>query len=61
MNEVAIAAVPAESVFFIAASAGRDVITGPRFNNTGESARVQFRTEFFDLFNHANFGQPGNI
>jgi len=50
---------------------GRNVITGPRFNNTdvslsknmalGESTRFQFRTEFFDLFNHANFGQPGNI
>jgi hypothetical protein len=23
--------------------------------------RLQFRAEFFDLFNHANFGQPGNL
>jgi hypothetical protein len=23
--------------------------------------RVQFRAEFFDFFNHANFGQPGNV
>ena len=23
--------------------------------------RVQFRAEFFDLFNHANFGQPGRV
>ena len=26
-----------------------------------EAARLQFRTEFFDLFNHPNFGQPGRI
>ncbi|HEX9629392.1 MAG TPA: hypothetical protein VF961_05185, partial [Pyrinomonadaceae bacterium] len=24
-----------------------------------ESLRVQFRAEFFDIFNHPNFGQPG--
>src|SRR5262245_38913639 len=24
-------------------------------------ASAQFRAEFFDLFNHANLGQPGNI
>jgi hypothetical protein len=23
--------------------------------------RIQFRAEFFDLFNHANLGQPGNV
>jgi hypothetical protein len=50
---------------------GRNVITGPPFNNTdlsltknttiGDRTRVQFRIEFFDLFNQANFGQPGNI
>jgi hypothetical protein len=50
---------------------GRNVVIGPTFNNVdfsivktvwlGEIARVQFRTEFFDLFNHANFGQPGNV
>lgn len=50
---------------------GRNVVIGPAFNNTdlsvikntriGESMRVQFRAEFFDLFNHANFGQPGNV
>ena len=50
---------------------GRNVVIGPGFNNTdfslvkdtalGERIRVQFRVEFFDLFNHANFGQPGNV
>ena len=50
---------------------GRNVVIGPGFNNTdlslvkdtalGERSRVQFRVEFFDLFNHANFGQPGNV
>ena len=50
---------------------GRNVVIGPAFNNAdfsvtkntslGERFRLQFRAEFFDLFNHANFGQPGNI
>ena len=48
---------------------GRNVIIGPGFSNVDfsvlkttkltETVKVQFRTEFFDLFNHANFGQPG--
>ena len=52
-------------------SLGRNVVIGPRFNNTdfsiikntklNESVRVQFRAEFFDIFNHANFGQPGRV
>lgn len=52
-------------------SVGRNVVTGPGFSNTdlsvsknfrfNENTRVQFRAEFFDLFNHANFGQPGNV
>jgi hypothetical protein len=50
-------------------SLGRNVVIGPGFNNTDfsiikntkltETTRVQFRTEFFDVFNHPNFGQPG--
>ena len=50
---------------------GRNVVIGPTFINTdfsvikntriGDSMRLQFRAEFFDLFNHANFGQPGNL
>jgi len=50
---------------------GRNVVTGPGFNNVdfsvikttkiSEAAHLQFRTEFFDLFNHPNFGQPGRI
>jgi hypothetical protein len=27
----------------------------------GERLRLQLRAEFFDLFNHANLGQPGNV
>jgi outer membrane receptor protein involved in Fe transport len=48
---------------------GRNVFIGPGFNNLdfsiikntmlGETARLQFRAEFFDILNHANFGQPG--
>lgn len=50
---------------------GRNVVIGPGFNNTDFSIikdtnlsneiRVQFRAEFFDVFNHANFGRPGNV
>jgi hypothetical protein len=50
---------------------GRNTVTGPGFNNTDfsilkntkitEQLRVQFRAEIFDIFNHANFGQPGRI
>src|SRR2546426_5552237 len=50
---------------------GRNAIIGPRFVNVDfsvikttsitESIRLQFRTEFFDLFNHPNFGQPGRV
>lgn len=49
---------------------GRNIITGPAFNNTdlsimkdtviAENVRVQFRGEFFDVLNHPNLGQPGN-
>jgi len=50
-------------------SQGRNVIIGPTFNNTDfsvikrtkltEKTSVEFRAEVFDIFNHANFGQPG--
>jgi len=50
---------------------GRNVVMGPGFNNTdvsiikntkvGEKLRLQFRAEVFDVFNHANFGPPGNV
>jgi len=52
-------------------SLGRNVVIGPTFNNTdialmknvnvGDLGRLQLRVEFFDLFNHANLGQPGNV
>ena len=50
---------------------GRNVIIGPRFTNVDfslikntkitEKVSTQFRTEFFDLFNHPNLGQPGRV
>jgi Carboxypeptidase regulatory-like domain len=50
---------------------GRNVVIGPSFHNVDfsvlkntkitERLNVQFRTEIFDLFNHANFGQPIRI
>jgi hypothetical protein len=50
---------------------GRNVVIGPGFNNMdfsitknitpGERVSSQIRAEFFDLFNHANLGQPGNV
>ncbi|HEY6118389.1 MAG TPA: hypothetical protein VIV66_00445, partial [Pyrinomonadaceae bacterium] len=50
---------------------GRNVLIGPGFNSTDfsiikqinlrETVRLQLRCEFFDVFNHSNFGQPGNI
>jgi hypothetical protein len=62
------------SVFTAVARFGnlaRNVVVGPRFNNTDfsiikntkihEGVNAQFRAEFFDVFNHANFGQPGNV
>jgi carboxypeptidase family protein len=52
-------------------SLGRNVVIGPGFHNVDfsvlkktritERLRTEFRAEIFDLFNHANFGQPGNV
>lgn len=52
-------------------SLGRNVIIGPGFSNVDfslfktfkldESRSIQFRFEAFDLFNQANFGQPGRV
>jgi hypothetical protein len=51
-------------------SAARDGLQGPDFVNTDlsiikntkitERINLQFRGEFFDVFNHPNFGNPGN-
>ena len=50
-------------------NAGRNTFWGPGFKNVdlaisktwhlGERTRTEFRTEFFNLFNHPNFGAPG--
>ena len=49
---------------------GRNVVIGPGFRNTdlsiSKSGRlgdlgVQLRADIFDLFNHPNFGPPGEI
>ena len=52
-------------------SFGRNTVIGPSFNNTdfsiikrtkiGEEKFIEFRWEIFDLFNHANLGQPGRV
>jgi hypothetical protein len=49
----------------------RNAVMGPGFRNTDlsvaknvtirNSYRLQMRVDVFDLFNHANFGPPGNI
>jgi hypothetical protein len=62
------------SVFTVvprAGNLGRNVVMGPGFNNIDfsvikntrlrEGLLVQFRAEFFDLFNHSNFGPPGTV
>jgi hypothetical protein len=51
-------------------NAGRNILTAPPFKNLDlallknttihERFGVQFRAEFFDIANHANFGQPSN-
>ncbi|HWB31969.1 MAG TPA: carboxypeptidase-like regulatory domain-containing protein [Acidobacteriaceae bacterium] len=49
-------------------NASRDLLTGPRYDDLdlsltkltplGESARLQFRAEFFNILNHTNLGTP---
>ena len=48
----------------------RNAVPGPAFHNTDLSVRkvltlgryrLQLRADVFDLFNHANFGPPGNV
>ena len=49
---------------------GRNVVIGPGYHNTDVSVMKDFdagrfgwqlRVDVFDLFNHPNFGPPGNI
>jgi len=56
---------------FHVGSLGRNVVIGPGFSNSdvslikrtkiGENKLIEFRWEVFDVFNHANFGQPGRV
>lgn len=48
----------------------RNAVVGPRFDNTDlslskmsriQGMRLELRVDLFNLFNHANFGQPGSI
>jgi len=51
-------------------NSGRDILRGPRFFNTDlgllkstkirERMPLQFRAEFFDVFNNVNFQPPGS-
>ena len=69
-NSVFALPVSANGVFHFG-NLGRNVLIGPRFSNTDLSivknvrmsgnARLQFRVEAFNVFNQANFGQPGRI
>ena len=64
-------ALPISGTSYHFGSLGRNVVIGPGFSNTDfsilkttkltESVKVQFRGELFDIFNHANFGQPGRV
>jgi hypothetical protein len=50
-------------------NSGRNILRGPRYFNTdlglikntsiAEQVRLQFRAEFFNLFNNVNFNNPG--
>jgi hypothetical protein len=61
-------AFPAPGTF---GNAGRNILDGPSFQNVNaslvkntrinESVSVQFRAEFFNLFNHPNFNLPDNF
>jgi hypothetical protein len=52
-------------------NAGRNILTGPGFQNVDfslakitylrERYKIQFRAECFNIFNHPNLGQPGNV
>ena len=63
-----VAFVGGKTIFHLG-SLGRNVVIGPTFNNTdvslikrtkiGENKVLEFRWELFDVFNHANLGQPG--
>ena len=56
---------------FAFGNAGRNVLTGPGQNvfdgslrkqfSLTETQRLEFRAEFFNAFNHANFAQPDNF
>ena len=60
-------AVPAKYTF---GNEGRNDLVGPPFKNVDfsafkdfsllENAKLEFRSEFFNVFNHTNYGVPSN-
>jgi len=37
------------------------IVKSTRVGGLSENASLDFRTEFFNAFNHAQFGNPGNL
>jgi hypothetical protein len=68
---IAVGSGPSSKTVYHFGSLGRNVVIGPSFHNSdlslikrtklSERQMIEFRWEVFDVFNHANFGQPGRV